>query len=105
MPWRGEGGLEALDDEGFAGAVGFGDEIDVALVLGGDALFVEAAEQGSGLAGDAFGDVGEFELLHNVAHPLLPVYLRPSLPTAARGRMRALVRFNRESIAGLWKSI
>jgi hypothetical protein len=52
---RGKGGGEARDDELFAGAVGFGDEVNVALVLGADASMVEGAEKLAGLARDGLG--------------------------------------------------
>ena len=50
----GKGRAQPAADESFAGAVGFGDQVDVALVLGAHATVVEVAQQGSGLAGDGF---------------------------------------------------
>ena len=50
----GERGAEAIDDQGLAGAVGFGNEIDVALVLGCHALTIKLAEQGPGFTRDVF---------------------------------------------------
>ena len=46
----GKGRLQLLANQLLAGAVGLGDEIDVALVLGGYTLFVKLPEQSTGLS-------------------------------------------------------
>ena len=57
-----EGGAQALGDEGFTGAVGLRNDVDVAFELGRDALCVEAAKKAAGLARDLRGGYGEGKL-------------------------------------------
>ena len=55
MPWSGNAARRRCADKSFAGAVGFGDEVDVAFVLGAHAAMIEVAQQRAGLARDGFG--------------------------------------------------
>src|SRR6185312_7754343 len=48
----GKASADALDDQLFGGAVGFSDEVNVALVFGNNAALEEAAQQGSGFECD-----------------------------------------------------
>ena len=47
-----EVGAQALDDQAFAGAVGLGDEVEIALQFEGDAAFEVVGEQGARFARD-----------------------------------------------------
>ena len=54
--------VEALDYEALAGAIGFGDEVDFALVLGGYGAVVEIAHQSAGFERDGRGGTGERQI-------------------------------------------
>ncbi len=63
----GEVGLQALDDQFFAGAVGLGDEVELAFEFVADAAFEIVSQQRAGFAGDV--DCGFQYLSHVVSLP------------------------------------
>ncbi len=76
----GERRAEALADKSFAGAVGFGDEVDVAFVLGAHAAMIEVAQQSAGLARDGFRGGKKF------GHARVPRHRRAGRCGADRAR-------------------